>query len=130
MSGEGGSGIDPQAVFPSSEHFAHRLCLPLHLTVLFFILCLPCKSACPPTLLCASGSFCSCQRVRRVLLDASVVYLLIYMSVYMCHSGHILGISAHLSACTCLRVHVDIWIYDTPVCGVFVRKRVSIPVCV
>lgn len=123
-------GIDPQAVCPSPpEHFAHRLCLPLHLTVSFFMLCLPCKSACPPALLCASGSFCSCQRMRQVLPDASVVYL-IYTSVDVCHSGHVLGISAHLSACACRRVHVDIWICDTPFCGVFVRKRVSIPVCV
>lgn len=71
------------------------------------VLCLPCKSACPSTLLCAS-----CQCVQWVLLEASVVYLLTHTSVYVCHSGHVCEIFAHLSACMYQHVHVDVCIYE------------------
>lgn len=58
------------------------------------------------------------------------MFLLIYTSVYVCHSGHMLGVSARLSARMYQRVHVDTCIDEHPcLCGVCVRTQEGIHTC-
>lgn len=99
----GGEAWPPHSTLPN-------ICFSPCVCLSYF--CLPCKSACPSTLLCVSGSFCSCQCVQWVLLDASVAYPLIYTSVYVCHSGQVHGVSARLSSCMYQCVHVGTCIYE------------------